>query len=379
LGGGRAIWVVDGKVVEQSPTSNLAQLKPKRAPKKRLTDTEAKKEIERILGSDLKQARKIVRGGLPTNVGLAQANPPSGLDMERRILAAGVFGGAAALDISTHRQGQGVTIELGDRWKGNANDLSALSKVANLTEVKLSGQNMDDSSMKQIAAIESISKLVFDKCEINSKGIKGAQWPQSLREIELANLTVNNDLLTSIESFPAANLLTFRECELDTDVKFEVLKRSKNLRGLQFQGLDISGDLFKSFDQIYQLSYVNLSYCKFKTKDYKALKKRRPTLQVSYSAQAVLGIYGPTDMRQSAQNVNCLVSSVIPGSGADRGGIKANDIIETVDGEKVEIFEDLKLHIAQHRAGDKLNVTVKRLGKSIDLKIELSAPDNLQP
>ena len=369
LGGGRHILIVDGKVVEQSPI-NLS--KPKRSSRKRLSDTEVKREIERILSSDLKQARKIVVGEQPT---VAHAQPTT----QPQILAGGAFLGGGAVRGSTINiagRGPGVTIEIGDRWQGNAQDLGALGEVSNLTEVKLTAKNLDDSVLEKIASIKSINKLVFEKCDISAEDLKKFKWSNSIKEIELVNLTLSNELLAGIGSFPSVSLLTFRECELDQGFKLDALKNLQPIRGLQFEGLDLSSDLFESFGEIKQLSYINLSYCKFRPADYKALEQIRPNLQISYTAKALLGVRGPIDMGQVRPGINgCIVSEVIAGSGAQKGGMKVHDVIESVNGHKVKVFEDLRLHIAQHLPGEKLDVTVNRLGKSLDLEIELSGLD----
>lgn len=372
LGGGRHVLIVDGKVIERSsPRDNLAQREPKRAPKKRLSAAQAKQEVKRILGSDLDQAREIVIGEKTTDAAPAQSIDPNRLNDQQQMLV--LRGG---LNISTHRPGQGVTIELGDRWKGTANDLNALNEVSNLTEVKLSSQSLDDSVLEKIATVKSINKLVFKECDISAKAIKSIKWPNSVKEIELANLSLSNDLLASLRSFPAAHSLAFRDCELKPGVNFDVLNQLTTLRGLHFEGLDISGELFKSFGKMEQLTYISMSICKFQTTDYKALEKIRPNLQISYTAKAFLGVRGPIDMGQVRPGIGgCVVSEVIAGSGAQKGGIKVHDVIETVNGQKVEVFDDLRLHIAQHRPGEKLDVTVNRLGKSVDLEIELSSFD----
>ena len=365
FGGGRHFLLVDGKFVEQSPTPNNDSLKiPKRAPRKQLTTAEAKKEIKRILESDLAQARKIVLGDEPTDASIAQ---PQVINMARP-LAGGVFGRGANM------LGQGVTVELGERWKGNAKGLDALEKVSNLTEVKLSAQNLNDSILAPLAKIESINKLVFEKCELSAKDIRNIRWSKSIREIEFANVTLTSELISSLKSFPSVNLLTFHECELDQDAEFNALKDLQTVRGLEFKSLDIPNDLFVSIGELRQLTYINLANCKFKTSGYKSLKQLRPNLQISYTPQAFLGVRGPSDIGVGIGG--CVISEVISGSGAQKGGMKVHDVIEMINGQKVEVFEDIRLHIAQHRPGEKLDVKVNRLGKKVDLVIELSSFDD---
>ena len=74
------------------------------------------------------------------------------------------------------------------------------------------------------------------------------------------------------------------------------------------------------------------------------------------------------------------ISDVIPQSGAAKAGIETGDIIEFINGESIVQFEDLRLQIAQYRAGDKLNVGIIRDGEAMEVEVELSgantAPEN---
>jgi len=58
------------------------------------------------------------------------------------------------------------------------------------------------------------------------------------------------------------------------------------------------------------------------------------------------------------------VSSVQSGSGADKAGIKAGDVITAVDGKAIASPEVLRTVIAAHKPGDQLQVTVKRGGET---------------
>jgi hypothetical protein len=54
------------------------------------------------------------------------------------------------------------------------------------------------------------------------------------------------------------------------------------------------------------------------------------------------------------------VSAVVPGSAADKAGIKPGDIIAKLDGQEVKDFENLTSQISQHRPGDSVKLTVLR-------------------
>ncbi len=60
-------------------------------------------------------------------------------------------------------------------------------------------------------------------------------------------------------------------------------------------------------------------------------------------------------------------------------GIQVGDVIMKIDGQPIEQFEDLRLHIAQHKAGESLEVQVRRDLEVIKLTVVLgSAKNNLE-
>jgi C-terminal processing protease CtpA/Prc len=66
-----------------------------------------------------------------------------------------------------------------------------------------------------------------------------------------------------------------------------------------------------------------------------------------------------------------MVMEVMPGGPASKGGLKANDIVLTVDGKKVGTSEALREAIQSHGAGESVKLTVLRKTKKVDLKVKL--------
>lgn len=69
------------------------------------------------------------------------------------------------------------------------------------------------------------------------------------------------------------------------------------------------------------------------------------------------------------------VAAVGPNSAAKDAGIEANDIILSVDNEKVNTVPELQEKVSRHRPGDKINVTVKRDGKQKQFVVTLRNSD----
>jgi len=62
---------------------------------------------------------------------------------------------------------------------------------------------------------------------------------------------------------------------------------------------------------------------------------------------------------------------VVPGSPADKSGIKAEDVILEINGEKISTEKPLAQIIQRHEVGDTVTLTVQRGGESLTLKIVL--------
>ncbi len=65
--------------------------------------------------------------------------------------------------------------------------------------------------------------------------------------------------------------------------------------------------------------------------------------------------------------------AVTPGSPAEKAGIKENDIILEIDGQKITTNNTLSKLILSHKVGDKVKLKVLREGKEIELEAELGA------
>ena len=66
-----------------------------------------------------------------------------------------------------------------------------------------------------------------------------------------------------------------------------------------------------------------------------------------------------------------LIAQVMPGSPADRGGLKVGDAVVEVDGKKVEDVREFQFKIMKTEPGKELNLKVVRDGREVNLKIRV--------
>ncbi len=76
------------------------------------------------------------------------------------------------------------------------------------------------------------------------------------------------------------------------------------------------------------------------------------------------------------EKTGVLVSNVKAGSAADKAGIKRNDIITAINGEKIEDSNVLRNKVAGTLPGSEIKITVQRDGKALDFAATLDEFDN---
>lgn len=98
--------------------------------------------------------------------------------------------------------------------------------------------------------------------------------------------------------------------------------------------------------------------------------------------RGVLGVQGGELTSELAEafgyktNHGAFVSQVVPDSSADKAGLKAGDIIVSVNNKEISSFSELRAMIATLGAGKKVKLGIIRDGKSLSLTATLSGTGN---
>ncbi|MFM4720249.1 DegQ family serine endoprotease [Aeromonas bivalvium] len=78
----------------------------------------------------------------------------------------------------------------------------------------------------------------------------------------------------------------------------------------------------------------------------------------------------------STKQNGAFVNQVMPGSAADKAGIKAGDIISSIDGKAIRSFGELRAKIATMGAGKQVTLGIVRDGKEESVKVTLKQADD---
>lgn len=79
------------------------------------------------------------------------------------------------------------------------------------------------------------------------------------------------------------------------------------------------------------------------------------------------------------ENKGVLVANVLKGSPAEKGGIKAGDVVESIDGMQVDSVRELLKIVGREEVGAKVKIGVLRDGKASVLQVEIGErPDDVE-
>ncbi len=70
-----------------------------------------------------------------------------------------------------------------------------------------------------------------------------------------------------------------------------------------------------------------------------------------------------------AEDGKIRIKDVVAGAPADKGGLKADDVVIKLDGKEVKDVQDFVSSVRAHKPGDKITLTVKRGDKEMEIKI----------
>jgi putative serine protease PepD len=103
-------------------------------------------------------------------------------------------------------------------------------------------------------------------------------------------------------------------------------------------------------------------------------------LQALESGKTVQHPYIGVSTSETSDGTNgALVQSVVAGGPASTAGVKSGDVVTRIDGQRIEGTSDLVATVAGHKPGDKLALTVRRSGETVQLTVTLGVQPSSSP
>jgi serine protease Do len=96
-----------------------------------------------------------------------------------------------------------------------------------------------------------------------------------------------------------------------------------------------------------------------KSEDFDSLAPKR----------AILGVTGAEDAEEAR------IGTVVPGSPADKAGLKPDDVIVKFGGRQLQTYEELPPLVQQRKPGDKVEIELRRGEKTMKIEVTLGQDD----
>lgn len=116
----------------------------------------------------------------------------------------------------------------------------------------------------------------------------------------------------------------------------------------------LSAAAFGHIERMAQLQQLTLQQVRFDPEQVVEFKRRRPEVQIHAFGAAILGVSG------EPLGGGLRITHLVPGSGADKAGLRIGDVLTRIDGEPIASFEALSWHIAARQPGEKVQVAFRR-------------------
>lgn len=201
----------------------------------------------------------------------------------------------------------GVSIEIGEDWKGTADDLRFVRRVNDVGQIVLSGEKVTDEWIEQIAHVPAgdIKRIELNRTKVTDEGFRRLAGMSSLVRLDV--------LYTPI-----------------TDASLDALGQLANVQYVRLYGTKVSA---QGADQ---------------------LASKLPNARIDRRGGALLGVGGSIGERP------CVINTVQPDSAAAKAGILEGDVIVTFDGKAVADFTELTAAISEKVGGEKVEIELLR-------------------
>ncbi len=263
-----------------------------------------------------------------------------------------------------------LTLEFGDNWQGTPEDFKRIEELHDLSGLVFKNRMIETSETSILKSISSLQHLGFSNSRVRGKRLTSISLPASLKSIELANMTIDAYLIKWLAPSDITSLF-IDNCKIDGTAVNE-FSQLNQVSYLDLKRVKLSAALLHKLAKLSRLNSLVMSVCRFDVDDYQQFRARKPQVRVYFQPVAFLGVQGsPSGDPFSNDSIGCKISMVVPDSAASRGGIQINDIIEQVNGNPIEKFEDLRMYISQFEVNDPMRLQILRDAKRLDLEVTL--------
>ncbi len=181
------------------------------------------------------------------------------------------------------------------------------------------------------------------------------QWIRFLKSVEAVYLIgpkIDSNYYAALAELTRLRAIKLKHVEISA----EELRLFRNLMALEHMGLnyvDVDDDDISAILELPMSRSLRLYGTKISAAGELELNKQLDGLEIYRGNGGFLGV--------GTANGTTLVTSVVPGSGADDAGIRINDRLMDVNDVPIANFDDLRKELGKHSVGDSIALRIKRM------------------
>jgi len=209
-----------------------------------------------------------------------------------------------------------LTVEIDETFKGGQPKLALLRWLPDVRQVAFVGPQVTDDWLTHLGTMENLQSIVIKRANVRGKGLVHLKNLRDLRQLCVVYSPIDDRSVDHLSALKSATALRLFGTEM-TDAGAE------------------------------------------------RLEKAMEGVKIDYRRGAFLGVGCQT------LAAGCGVSTVHPGSAAEKAGVKTGDVVVKYGDRKVANFDALTALIAKNRPGDTIRLEIRRGSETISKEVKL--------
>jgi hypothetical protein len=228
--------------------------------------------------------------------------------------------------------------------------VGVLSRLMELDDPQL--ELAAEAALEAIAASRVTSAAA--RAETALENYRGSRQERVLNRLRQLGAAITTQSLSTGEIFNVD--ISIGEGWRGSTHDLAALKRVPSLQSLHIYVDSVDDEAVKHLEPLKQLTTLDLFGTRISDDGFKRLEKSLAGTQIGRRKGGMLGVRGdPT-----SQGGGCLVTTVVPGSAAEKAGLQAGDVITKFEGEAVEDFNGLTKLISTKGGGEAVAIEFQR-------------------
>jgi len=225
------------------------------------------------------------------------------------------------------------------------------SKIAEDRLKKLSAFIGEERIQVVTSAKEGNCLRIDEKFRGTADDLLAARWLIDPTIVRLEGERIDRSWLEKIVPMPNVKIVQLKHTSLTAD-DIQLLRQMKYLDTLEILYMPIDDMAIESLGSLPIWGSLRVFGTKITPESVPRLESLLEGTQVVFGLGGFLGI--------QSSNLTLEVSEVNPGSGADKGGMLAQDRILSINGKPLQNFEELRKELGKSPAGAEVSIVVRR-------------------